>query len=168
MSQLSLAVAPDTLAAMSRRLFAAVALALLLVGPAVAYEEKKAVDAPPALDLTPVGLPIVWEGKLINYVFVTLHMPLSPHADAAKIRDKAQYFRDAIVRAAHRTPFVRPWDFTHIDRPAVMAVMMREGARIAGPGAILRVEITDETPQRRTGLPQKPRPVTPGISPLIS
>jgi len=127
--------------------------ALLAASPALA-SEKKGEAAPPAVDLTPIGLPIVWEGKLVNYVFVTLHMPLSPRADAAKIRDKAPYFRDALVRAAHRTPFVKPWDFTHIDRQAMTAAMMREGARIAGPGAVLGVEITDETPQRRTGFPQ--------------
>ena len=153
---------------MTRRFAALLALVLLAAAsPAVALEEKKGADAPPALDLTPVGLPIVWEGKLVNYVFVTLHMPLSPHADAAKVRDKAPYFRDALVRAAHRTPFVRPWDFTHIDRPAMIAAMMRDSARIAGPGAILRVEITDETPQRRTGLPQRPKPTSPSGSPLI-
>lgn len=140
---------------------------LSLSAPARASEEKKGEAPPPALDLTPIGLPIVWEGKLVNYVFVTLHMPLSPRADAAKIRDKAPYFRDALVRASHRTPFVRPWDFTHIDRQAVTAVMMREGARIAGPGAILRVEITDETPQRRTGLPQRPKSTPPSGSPLV-
>lgn len=155
---------------MSRRpLLAALLLgfALVMAAPAVAGEEKGPDVPPPALDLTPVGLPIVWDGKLINYVFVTLHMPLSPHADAAKIRDKAPYFRDALIRAAHRAPFVRPWDFTHIDRPALIAVMMREGARIAGPGAVLRVEITDETPQRRSGLPQRPAAqpavATPGL-----
>ena len=144
------------LGAMTRRLPAVLLAAAMLCGPAAAAEEKKGAEPPPAVDLSPVGLPIVWQGKLINYVFVTIHLPLSPRADAAKLREKEPYFRDALVRAAHRTPFVKPWDFTHIDRAALTAVMMRESARIAGPGQVLGVEIADETPQRRSGLPRKP------------
>lgn len=136
------------------------AAALLLASPALAEEGKKP-EGPPTVDLSPVGLPIVWEGRLINYVFVTLHLTVSPKADAAKLREKEPYYRDALVRAAHRTPFVKPWDFIHVDRAALTAVMMRESARIAGPGVITGVQIVDETPQKRTGLPQRPSPAGP-------
>lgn len=147
---------------MSRRLAAClvvpVAILALLAAPASAAEERKKPDGPPTVDLSPVGLPIVWDGKLINYVFVTLHLVVAPKADAAKLREKEPYFRDALVRSAHRTPFVRPWDFTHVDRPALTATMLREAGRIAGPGAIASIQILDETPQRSSGLPQRPKP----------
>ena len=128
--------------------------------PAQAGEDKKK-EVPHSVDLSPVGLPIVWEGRLINYVFVTLKLPVAARFDAAKLREKEPYFRDALVRAAHRTPFVKPWDFTHIDRAALTAVMMRESARIAGPGTVTSIDIVSEEPQRRSGLPQKPQPPKP-------
>ena len=151
----------DTLAAMTRRLSTLLALPMfalaLLAAPALAEAPKKPAG-PPSIDLSPVGLPIVWDGKLINYVFVTLHLVVSPRTDAVKLREKEPYFRDALVRTAHRTPFVRPWDFTHVDRGALTTAMLRESARIAGPGAIASVQILDETPQRTSGLPQRPKP----------
>ncbi|CAN5351904.1 hypothetical protein BH09PSE2_BH09PSE2_13730 [soil metagenome] len=135
-------------------------VALNAATPARASDEKKK-EVPHSVDLSPVGLPIVWEGKLINYVFVTLKLPVAARFDAAKLREKEPFFRDALVRAAHRTPFVRPWDFTHIDRPALTAVMLRESARIAGEGAVTSIEIVSEEPQRRSGLPQRPAPPKP-------
>lgn len=149
---------------MTRRRLVALSFALftasLLTHP-VSAEEKKKPEGPPTLDLSPVGLPIVWDGKLINYVFVTLHLTLSPRADPAKLREKEPYYRDALVRAGHRRPFVLAWDFTHVDRAALTETMMRESARIAGPGMITGVQILDETPQKRARLPQRPQPTAP-------
>lgn len=113
------------------------------------------------MELSPVGVPVVWEGKVINYVFVSVRLRLSPRADAARLRDKAPFFRDALVRVTHRQSFVKPYDFTHVDRAALAEAMLKESQRIAGPGAVTQVEITQETPQRRSGLPQRPTPQKP-------
>jgi hypothetical protein len=64
------------------------------------------------VDLSPVALPIVLNGRLINYVFVQVRINLTPSADAPKIREKEPWFRDALVRAGHRTPFTKATDYT--------------------------------------------------------
>ncbi len=142
-----------------RPILLSAALLAALAAPAagtVSAAEKKD-DNPGSgqfIDISPVAAPIVLHGQLINYVFVTLRLDLSPRADAIKLRDKEPYFRDAFVRAAHRRPFVKPGDYTHVDEGALKAAMMAESARIAGPGVVTGVEIRSAQPKRVTGLPR--------------
>jgi hypothetical protein len=137
-------------------------LVVLLSAPAQAADksDKKAADSSGQfIDVSPVAAPIVLHGQLINYVFITLRLDLSPRADAIRLRDKEPYFRDALVRAAHRRPFVKPGDYTHLDETALKAVMIAESARIVGPGVVTGVEIRSAQPKRVTGLPRDSAPL---------
>ena len=51
-------------------------------------------------------MPIVVDGQLVNYVFVYVRLNLTSGANATRLREKEPFFRDALVRAGHRTPFV--------------------------------------------------------------
>src|SRR5436190_17401490 len=113
-----------------KRLLVALALALFAT-PALAAEGKKE-EGGQNVTLSPVALPIVVDGRLVNYVFVTLRLDLAPLANTSKLREKEPYFRDAIVRAAHRTPFTLPSDLTRIDEVRLKAAMLREATAIAG------------------------------------
>ena len=126
--------------------------------PTLAAELKDAKPASRDIDMAPVGLPIVWRGRLLNYVFVKLRLTVGSRADLAALRRKEPYFRDALVRAAARTPFVRPWDFTHVDEAAITRMMTAECARLVGPGEILKVSVLKSTPQRTSGLPRETDP----------
>lgn len=106
------------------------------------------------VELQPVGLPIVVHGQLVNYVFVYVRLNLAANADAAALRDKEPYFRDALVRAAHRTPFTVASDYNRIDQGRLVQVMMAEAAAIAGPGAVRSVVVTSEAPRRRIVTPK--------------
>ena len=141
---------------MFRRALIAAAPLLVLASAAEA--------APPAggpatvgqyVDLQPVGLPIVVKGQLLNYVFVYIRLNLSAGADATALRDKEPYFRDALVRIAHRTPFTDPADLNRIDEVKLTAALMREASAIAGPGAIRQVVVTSQAPQHRIAAPRR-------------
>lgn len=119
-------------------------------------EGKKADDR--FVDLAPVALPIAVNGKLINYVFCSLRMNFSPSADAALMRSKEPWFRDAIVRAGHRTPFTVATDYTRIDEARVKAVLLREAGAIVGARNIASVVLTRQEPKQRTRLPRPPVP----------
>ena len=135
-----------------RRAFLLAALAAALAGPAAASEISSA-PAPTVL-MSPLALPIVVDGKLVNYVFVTMRLSLSNKADPEAMRAKTPYFRDALIRAAHRTPFVRPDNYAAIDEPRMKAALMRETAAIVGPGVVVSVNILRAQPQRYNGLPK--------------
>jgi hypothetical protein len=138
---------------------ALIALALLSASPVLAAEhggeEKAGKEAVGQyVDISVVALPVIWKGKLMNYVFVGLRINLNKGADAVALREKEPYFRDALVRGAHRTPFTDPHSFTKLDEAALKRFMMQEGARIAGAKAIANIQIVTAQPQRVSGLPK--------------
>ena len=146
--------------------FALVILFTLLAAAPVFAAEKPDKDAKDAgggqyINISPVAAPIVLNGRLINYIFVTVRLNLAPNVDASRAREREPYYRDALVRAAHRRPFVKPGDYTHIDEPALKAAMMAESARIAGPRFVTSVEIISAQPQKVTGLPRPEGPPAP-------
>lgn len=108
------------------------------------------------VDLAPVGLPVVDGGRLRNYVFVSVRLLLASGVDPNKTREKEPYFRDALVRAAHRRPFTVPGDWMSIDVNAMKATMLREAAGIVGPGVVTQVVLPNPpTAQKRVASPRR-------------
>lgn len=139
-----------------RALFAAASLGLLS-GPARASEKPKAgaekPDVGQYVDLAPVALPVVARGVLVNYVFVSVRIQLSALANTGKLRTREPYFRDALVRAGHRTPFTLDTDYTKIDEAKLKASLLREAIAIGGAKDVKGVTIVSQSPKKRTGLP---------------
>lgn len=106
------------------------------------------------VDLSPVALPVVVNGRLINYVFVHLRLNLAASADSAKLRTKEPYFRDALVRAAHRTPFTDPKSYIKLDEARLKSSLLQLAGAIAGAKNFTGVTVTQQTPKQRSGLPK--------------
>jgi hypothetical protein len=131
-------------------------LALALAAGAASAQTKAAGQY---VDLSPVAMPIVIGGRLVNYVFVYVRVNLTPSADAMRLRDKEPYFRDALVRLGHRTPFSVSTDYTRLDEARLKAAFYPAAVAIAGPGAVASIEIMPGGgPMRRTGLPRPGAP----------
>jgi len=144
---------------MISRAAASVVILLAIAGQAAAAEKAApGTSNGQYVDLAPVALPIVVEGQLINYIFVSTRLQLTASADAAKLRAKEPFFRDALVRAAHTTPFTNPNDYTVVDVPRLQAVLLREATVIAGGKGVKAAVVMSQTPKRRMGLP---KPLTP-------
>jgi len=124
--------------------------------PLHAAEEAKKPGAGQYVDLAPVALPVVLDGRIINYVFVSVRVNLTAGASAPKLQSKEPYFRDALVRAAHRSPFTRYDDYTQLDDAKLKAALYSDATAIAGPGQIASVSILSEQAKQHGGLP-KPR-----------
>src|SRR6185437_14762278 len=109
---------------MGRRITAAIAAlvaAASLAAPALAADSSATPTDDHSVTLSPVALPVIANGVVVNYVFVTAKVMLNPRADEFALRDKEPFFRDALVRAAYRTPFVTPNDYNHIDQAKLKA-----------------------------------------------
>lgn len=145
-----------------RMLIAAWVLSLATPAFAAGGGEKKAAatkDIGQYVEIQPVGLPIVVEGRLVNYVFVYVRLNLTSGANTSRWREKEPFFRDALVRAGHRTPFTRLDDYQKIDAARLTATLQREAVAITGPGVIRSVVVTSEAPRRRAHTP-RPAPAS--------
>ena len=129
--------------------------ALLVSLPLVALAgAARAAEAGQYVDLAPVALPVVVDGRLVNYVFIDVRINLTGSADLAKLRDKEPYFRDALVRAGHRTPFTRYDNYTRLDEAKLKAALFAAATVIGGPGSIASIEVLPGGgPMHRNGLP---------------
>jgi hypothetical protein len=132
---------------MRRRLILAVLAIGLFAAPAWAGDAPAAAPDDHAVTLSPVALPIIADGLVINYIFVTAKVLLNPRADEFALRDKEPFFRDALVRAAYRTPFLVAHDFNHIDENKLKAALFRDASAIAGPGNVRGVQVVSQTAQ---------------------
>lgn len=121
-----------------------------VAGPALAGDDKPAAAV---VNLQGVGLPVIAGGRVRNYVFVSLRLHLSGSASMEAVRAKDAHFRDALVKAAHRTPFTVADDWSRLDAVALSHSLMASAARIAGQGKVTRVEVLHQAPRRRTGIP---------------
>jgi hypothetical protein len=142
---------------------AAIATAILLAAtPALAAgggggeAKKPKTDVGQYVDLAPLGLPIVVDGRLVNYVFVYVRINLTGHANTSQWRAREPIFRDALVRAGHRTPFTLKDDYQKIDTGKLSATLQREAVRIAGPGVVQSVVVTSQAPRGRAVVPRRP------------
>ncbi|MBO9560614.1 MAG: hypothetical protein J7515_18780 [Caulobacter sp.] len=161
----------------SRRAFLTVSLALLAT-PALARSAKKekkggkegeGEEAPdPVIKLQSMALPVIANGKLINYVFVQMSITLKPGVPTTIFEDKEPILRDAIVREAHAKPFVRPDSYVALDEGRLKASVLRETNGLIGPGKVALVAVIKQTP--RNFIPPPPKPGTqpkpaPGAAP---
>jgi hypothetical protein len=133
---------------------AAVLALLFLATTARPSAAEPSSRTPNYVEVGPVALPIILEGKLRNYVFVTLRLHLADGVDPDYWNDREPYLRDALVRAAHRTPFVIPGEWMRLDVAALKRTMLAEATRIAGPRVFTWVEVIKTSPQRRATAPK--------------
>ncbi len=135
---------------------------MLAAGPAPAEEKP---TKPQSFQLETVALPVIVDGKLLNYVFVSIRLDLTPGADATAVRDKEQFLRDDLVRVGHRTPFTRLDDYTRLDENKVKTELMRFANTVVPPGAIKSIVITKQVSQKMLTLPGVPQQRRPEIIP---
>jgi hypothetical protein len=135
---------------------------VLAAHPALASDKKKAKEgegepkADPVIKLQAMALPIIADGRVMNYVFVELSLTLAPHTEATAFAGKEPLLRDKIVRLAHRTPFTRPDSYVALDEPRLKAAVLREAVALAGAGKIASVTVIKQTPKNRVAPPAKP------------
>jgi hypothetical protein len=148
---------------------AVVALILAVLGSVLAapaaYSAEEASKSAPTIALESVALPIIVDGRLINYVFCSIQLDLNPYVDGSLVRAKEQFFRDDLVRAGHRAPFTRRDDYTKVDEAKVRAEILRFAPSVVGPGVVRSAVITKQVSLKLMTLPgvqqQRPREIIP-------
>ncbi|WP_269713504.1 hypothetical protein [Caulobacter sp. NIBR2454] len=110
-------------------------------------EEDKGKNGP-WVDLAAVALPIVVDGKLVNYVFVRLRVDLIEGSDYGVLKTKEPMLRDAVIRASYRTPFGKKGDVQEIDEARLKAAVRQAAIQVLGAKATGAVTIISSKPRR--------------------
>jgi len=133
-------------------------IAALISTPALAAEGTSTIKVDPQISLSPVAVPITENGKLVNYVFLSIKIILSPKADQFRMVGQEPFYRDALVRVGHRQNLGVPGDPNRVDEALLKAVLKREVASFVDPSLIARIEIVRQDPKKRVArtAPTKP------------
>ncbi len=131
-----------------RSTLAACFLSLCVAAPAFASggEAKDAAD--PSVKLASVAIPVFEGRNVVNYLFLSIKINLTPKANQGKLRDMEPYFRNALIRAAHKTSFAMAGRNDKLDEPRFKAVMKAEFLKVGGAGTIESVEVVSQSPKR--------------------
>ncbi|MGE0828989.1 MAG: hypothetical protein AB7O04_06515 [Hyphomonadaceae bacterium] len=127
-----------------RRAFAAALLAsTLMAGHAAAFSEpaQESADSARSMDAPYIAVPVVREGRLVNYLFVSVRIDIANGVDLWRTRERAHFLRDALVRAAHRTALADPARDDRLNQPAAIAAFRAAAQEALGQRAVRGVSI---------------------------
>ncbi len=133
-------------------------ISALIATPAMAAGGAATIKIDPSIPLAPVAVPITENGKLVNYVFLSIKIILSPKADLYKLVSQEPFYRDALVRAAHRQSLGVPGDANRVDEKLLKAVLKREAASFMDARMIASIEIVRQDPKKRVARTAPPKP----------
>jgi hypothetical protein len=120
----------------------------LAAGPDLAFAAPPPPPAGSSLYLSTVGVPIISNGRLVNYVLVRLTLTLRPGTDVSRMSEKEPYFREALVRLGYRMHLNPANNLNRVDPALVSAKMLPLCQTIAGPGVVNGVEIKYQEPEK--------------------
>ena len=131
-------------------------LLMLVLIPLPTQGLALAAEAPPSggseanarLDLSGLGLPILRDGKVVNFVFVRARVDLTPGLTPAQIEAREPFIRAGLVRAAYRNPMNASNDLMALDRKRFEAVLLQEAKAAFGASRVRSVLLRDQKPQK--------------------
>ncbi len=99
---------------------------------------EASADASRSMDAPYLAVPVVRDGRLLNYLFVSIRIEIAPGVDVWRTREQAHFLRDALVRACPRESArrsERPESPERGPRHRSVPRRRRPDARRAGGGA---------------------------------
>jgi len=153
---------------MKRAIAAALIATTLLTGLSLsraAEASEKAgeseTDGGRTMDAPYIAVPVIRDGLLRNYLFVSVRFNIAPGNDLWRTREKAHFLRDALVRASHANALADPNDPDALNQGRAIALYANVARQVLGAQAIQSVSILSSYSSRgRPGreAPQAPPP----------
>ncbi|MDX2277037.1 MAG: hypothetical protein NW206_16420 [Hyphomonadaceae bacterium] len=131
---------------MKRAIIAAMIASTLMAGLAAANPpaEKGSGEAAASgrtMDAPYLAVPVVRDGRLANYLFVSVRFEIAQGVDLWRTREQAQFLRDALVRAAHANQLAMANDPNRLDDARAIQVFRAAAVQVLGERAVGRVTI---------------------------
>lgn len=98
--------------------------------------QEKGEKDPREVELPTIIMPVSKDGRLVNYLFVTFRMLMGDKVNPWKIRDKAHYGRDALVRVVHKVDMTNHDNYRDFDRAKIESDIIPALEAVYGEGTI--------------------------------
>jgi hypothetical protein len=126
-----------------RALVLSLCLAFAFAAPVFAAPAKTEANVVQAMDQPLVVAPVVRNGRLVNYLFVSVRIELAPSGDVFKHLEKAHFVREAMLMASHKTMMADGEDNTKLNEDAASAAFLAAASEVLGPKAVKGVSIVE-------------------------
>jgi len=94
-----------------------------------------------SMDAPYLAVPVVREGRLVNYLFVSIRIEISPNVDLWRTRERAHFLRDALVRASHSADLADPANHNALNEARALDVYRAAAVQALGERAVRAVSI---------------------------
>lgn len=149
--------------AVARAIAAAMIASTLLAGlanasgPAAKSEEKSEAGEGGAasgrtMDAPYLAVPVVRNGQLVNYLFVSIRIEIAQGVDLWRTREKAHFLRDALVRASHANDLVDPNDSNALNQARAIEVYRAAAIQALGENAVGPITIVATYSSQGSGI----------------
>jgi hypothetical protein len=109
-------------------------------------------DPARSMDAPYLAVPVVRDGQLVNYLFVSIRIQIAPGVDLWRTRERAQFLRDALVRASHATALADPNDINALNEPLAIRVYRAAAAQALGEQVVAGVTIVSTSSSLGSGV----------------
>lgn len=103
--------------------------------------EEEAQLSSRSMDAPYLAVPIVRDGRLVNYLFVSVRIEIANGVDLWRTRERAQFLRDALVRAGHANDLSDPANINALNEARAVAVYRAAAIQALGQQAVGAVAI---------------------------
>ncbi len=104
--------------------------------PSKGGDEEGAELSSRSMDAPYLAVPVVRDGVLVNYLFVSIRVEISNSVDLWRTREHAHFLRDALVRASHNNDLADARDINVLNESRAIAVYRAAAADALGERSI--------------------------------
>jgi hypothetical protein len=148
--------------AAARAIAAALIASTMLAGLAVAAKAEEGADTKTgtegaqlssrSMDAPYLAVPVVRDGQLVNYLFVSVRIEISNSVDLWRTRERAHFLRDALVRASHAQDLSNPDDPNALNEARAIEVYRAAAVQALGERAVAGVGIVASYSSQGSGI----------------
>ncbi len=110
---------------------------------------KAEADSNRIIDIQSVPAPVFKDGKLLNYIFLTVKLEMAKGQNVLNDRERVHFVRDALVRNLHKTSIGKADRIDEVDEAVAIKVVLASAAQIFGDKAVTAVTIVSAEPLRQ-------------------
>lgn len=105
-----------------------------------------------SMDAPYLAVPVVRDGELVNYLFVSIRIEISDSVDLWRTRERAHYLRDALVRASHANDLSDSENTNALNEARAIEVYRAAAIRALGERAVGAVSIVASYSSQGSGV----------------